>query len=75
MLGSFSKEEAEASSWHVSKFGVIPKQHKENKWRLIVDLSRPKEGSINDGIDSTLCLLFYTQVDEVGATGDRNDKR
>ncbi len=33
---------------HVS---VIPKKHQPNKWRLILDLSHPDHGSINDGID------------------------
>ena len=32
---------------HVSRFGVIPKNHQPNKWRLIVDLSHPIEGSVN----------------------------
>ena len=26
---------------HISRFGVIPKNHQPNKWRLIVDLSHP----------------------------------
>jgi len=26
---------------HISRFGVIPKNHQSNKWRLIVDLSHP----------------------------------
>ena len=27
VLGPFSVEEAKAASWHISKFGVIPKRH------------------------------------------------
>ena len=27
---------------HVSRFGVIPKNHQLGKWRMIVDLSHPK---------------------------------
>jgi len=30
---------------YVSWFGVIPKSHQPNKWRLIVDLSHPSRGS------------------------------
>ena len=28
---------------HVSRFGVIPKKHQPGKWRLILDLSSPRE--------------------------------
>jgi hypothetical protein len=52
-------------AWHVSRFGVIPKPHKPNKWRLIVDLSYPPLHSVNDGIDPELCSLKYTRVEEV----------
>ena len=34
---------------HISRFGVIPKNHQPNKWRLITDLS-PAGSSVNDGI-------------------------
>ena len=27
---------------HISRFGVIPKGHQPDKWRLIIDLSFPK---------------------------------
>ena len=49
---------------HVSQFGVIPKNHQPNKWRLIVDLSHPVGHSINDGIPKTLCSLSYITVDQ-----------
>ena len=49
---------------HVSRFGVIPKNHQPGKWRLIVDLSHPSGASINDGIERELCSLHYTSVDE-----------
>lgn len=42
---------------HCSPFGVIPKQNRPNKWRLIVDLSAPDGHSINDGIDKDLASL------------------
>ena len=50
---------------HVNRFGVIPKGHNTGKWRLITDLSFPPGGSVNDGIDPTLCSLAYTSVDQV----------
>ena len=52
---------------HISRFGVIPKGHNTGKFRLITDLSSPAGQSVNDGIDSELCSLVYTKVDEVAA--------
>ena len=49
---------------HVSRFGVIPKNHQPNKWRFIVDLSHPVGHSINDGIPKSLCSLSYITVDQ-----------
>ena len=49
---------------YVSRFGVIPKSHQPRKWRLIVDLSAHKGFSVNDGIQSELCSLSYTSVDD-----------
>ena len=49
---------------HVSRFGVIPKPHQPGKWRLITDLSSPKDASVNDGVDPQLCSLSYTSVDD-----------
>ena len=48
---------------HISCFGVIPKNHTPNKWRLIVDLSHPVDFSINDGIPKDMCSLTYITVD------------
>ena len=48
---------------HVSRFGVIPKHHQPDKWRLIIDLSYPPDCSINDGIPSALCSLSYVTID------------
>ena len=53
------------SQVHISAFGVIPKQNKPGKWRLIVDLSAPEGFSVNDGIQKDLCSLTYTSVEEV----------
>ena len=47
---------------HCSPFGVIPKKHKPNKWRLIVDLSR-----VSDGIARDLCSISYLAMDDVVA--------
>ena len=51
----------------VSRFGVIPKRGRENKWRLIVDLSFPEGHSVNDGIDPQSCSLSYVTVDDIAA--------
>ena len=51
-------------SVHVSRFGVIPKKHR-NAWRLIVDLSAPDTLSVNDGISPELCSLEYTKISDV----------
>ena len=51
----------------VSRFGVIPKRGKENKWRLIVDQSFPEGHSVNDGIDRLSCSLLYVTVDNIAA--------
>ena len=48
----------------ISRFGVIPKGHQPNKWRLILDLSFPKKHSVNDGIPKSLCSLTYITVDD-----------
>ena len=57
LLGPF--EPAVVPQVHVSKFGVIPKNHQPGKWRLIVDLSSPAGKSVNNGIPSDLCSLTY----------------
>ena len=48
---------------HISRFGVIPKNHQPDKWRLIIDLSHPAGRSINDGISKKLCSLTYITID------------
>ena len=47
---------------HASPFGVIPKKSSPGKWQLIVDLSSPTDGSVNDGIAQPLCSLSYPTV-------------
>ena len=44
-------------SIQINRFGVIPKRHQQNSWRLIVDLSYPKAYSVNDGIPNVICLI------------------
>jgi len=51
------------SQVQVSWYGVIPKNHQPNKWRLIVDLSHPINGSVNGGIPKLLCSLKYITID------------
>ena len=48
---------------HISCFGVIPKSQQPGKWRLIVDLSRPRKHSVNDGVLKEYCYLKYPSVD------------
>ncbi len=66
MLGPFPSTD-HLPHLHISRFGVIPKGHNTGKFRLITDLSSPTGRSVNDGIDSELCSLVYTKVDEVAA--------
>ena len=51
----------------ISSFGIIPKKHKPNKWRLIVDLSSPRGRSVNDAIPKELCSIAYTSLDDATA--------
>jgi hypothetical protein len=44
---------------------VIPKRGQPGKWRLIVDLSSPKDVSVNDGIDQGNFNLQYVRVDQM----------
>ena len=46
----------------ISRFGVIPKKHAANEWRMILDLSYPPGSSVNDGVDRTLSSLSYPSV-------------
>ncbi len=46
----------------VSRFGVIPKST-PGKWRLILVLSFPEGGSVNDGILRNYCHLQLASVD------------
>ena len=61
VTGPFAHSEVPAA--HVSRFGVIPKSHQPDKWRLIVDLSHPKGKSVNDRIPKSLCSMSYITTD------------
>ena len=61
VAGPFQKAVIPAA--HISRFGVIPKHHQPNKWRLIVDLSHQVDRSVNRGIPKELCSLTYITVD------------
>ena len=64
MLGPFTTTEG-LPPLQVNRIGAVPKGHDTGKWRIITDLSFPKAGSVNDGIDPSLCSLSYTTVDEI----------
>ena len=61
VAGPFNKELL--PQVQINRFGVIPKRHQPNKWRLIVDLSHPVHHSVNDGIPKSLCSLSYITID------------
>ena len=66
MLGPFSVTEmGRLPPCHINRFGVIPKGHNTGKWRLITDLSFPPGKSVNEGIDSAVCSLSFTSVEQV----------
>jgi len=50
---------------HVNQFGVVPKKHQPGKWHLITDLPFPKEESVNNTNDTSLCSLKYITVEQV----------
>ena len=49
---------------HCSPIGLVPKGRNTGLWRMIVDLSFPEDGSVNDGIDAELCSLRYSSIDD-----------
>ena len=56
---------------HCSPFGVIPKKHRPDAWRLIVDLSHTENDSVNDGINKELYSLSYVPLGDVIANRER----
>ena len=54
----------------ISRFGVIPKHHKPDSWRLIIDLSHPHNHSINDGIPSSIkYITIDNAINQILALG------
>ena len=49
-------------SFNVSPLGAVPKKH-SGKWRLILNLSNPPHGSVNDGIPLEEFTFKYISVD------------
>ena len=43
---------------------MVPKDHQPGKFRLIIDLSTPVGGSVNEGIDLNLTSLTYPRVED-----------
>ena len=56
-------EASKKAGIHTSPFGFIPKKHKSNKWRLILDLSSPQGFSVNHGISKESSSISYTTTD------------
>ena len=48
---------------HVNRFGLIPKQQAD-EWRMIINLSFPRGGSVNDFIPDSEANVKYTYVDD-----------
>ena len=47
---------------HTSPIGLIPKPHQPGRWRLIVDISSPHDGSVNDAISVDHCHMHNASV-------------
>ena len=54
-----------AANVHVSPIGFIPKKNRPGKFRLIVDLSSPRGGSVNDAISPAHASFSYITVRRV----------
>lgn len=54
-----------ANAVHTSPIGLIPKKGKPGQWYLIIHLSSPDGGSVNDGIDQDMASLKYPTVDHL----------
>lgn len=62
MAGPFKDPPLDGSV--VSPLGVVPKKEPK-KLCLIIHLSYPQCGSVNEAIDPTLCSVSYTSFDAV----------
>ena len=61
--GKLIESQSPSTNVHISPIGIIPKPHQPGKFRLIVDLSAPMGGSVNDGIVADMCSVKYANVD------------
>lgn len=48
--------------------GMVLKGHTHGKWQVIMDLSSPLGGSVNDGIKPHLCSMNYVTILMVAST-------
>ena len=51
------------ASVHTSPIGLVPKSQ-ANRWRMIIDLSFPRDHSVNDGISSDQSSISYASIDQ-----------
>ena len=65
ILGPF--ERSFVPTVHLNRLGAVPKST-PGKYRLIVDLSYPSGGSVNDGITGSFCSLSYVSVESAAQT-------
>ena len=47
-----------------SPISLVPKAHQVDKWRMIVDLSYPRDHSVNSGISSEHSSITYAKLDD-----------
>ena len=47
----------------ISPIGIVPKQ--DGTWRLITNLSHPRENSVNSAIDPEFCKVTYSSFDSI----------
>jgi len=52
---------------HCNPIGLIPKPHQPGRWRLIVDLSAPRDHSVNNAIPSDVAQMHYSSVLDAAA--------
>ena len=54
----------QSGNLHKPLWSIILKKHWPGKWRLIKDVSSPKDANVNDAIDPALYSLSYISVDQ-----------
>ena len=58
MLGPFDQS-TPLPPLHINRFGVIPKGHNQGKWRLITDVSFPRQSCTRKELESLIGLLNH----------------